>query len=365
MDLIIKPTEKCNFKCTFCSSTKIAEDSNDILELPDIRRFLERFPETNTIIVNGGDPLMMPPSYYWAMIEMLDELEMDHTTISLTSNLWPFYKNPKKWAPLFNHSRVGVSTSFQYGNKRLKGDYTPFTEDEFWAVSDAMLEHVGYRPMFIAVIDETNRHLAKKHVELAAWMGVTCKLNYANASGPVIQTKKGTMGNEGQHFIVADMYEVYLDIWRSGLAPWEYSTQQMQVALKGGATTCPLKRTCDDGIRTMQPSGGYYSCGSFGDDGEYPIDFEEEMAGEKQHPLQVFELNSLKQDCYFCPMFSICNGCKKSIRDAKKTGRVEEHCRKMKTLAPELIEANGMTGQLIPTPYVDESADELKLIAVG
>lgn len=325
---------------------------------------MERFPETNTIIVNGGDPLMMPPAYYWALIEMLDELKMENTSISLTSNLWPFYKKPGKWAPLFNHPRVGVATSFQYGEKRLKGDYTPFTEDEFWAVSDTMLEHVGYRPTFIAVVDESNRHEAVKTVELAKAMGVSCKLNYANASGPVVQTKKGTMGNEGQHFLVADMYEVYLDLHRRGLTEWEHGTQQMTVALAGGATTCPLKRTCDSGIRAMQPSGDYYSCGSFGDDGEYPINFEEEMTGKKQLPLQVFELDSLKQDCYFCPMFSICNGCKKSIRDAKKTGRVEEHCRKMKALAPDLIEANGLTGILIPTPYVDESIDELTLVNV-
>jgi molybdenum cofactor biosynthesis enzyme MoaA len=25
MELIIKPTEKCNFKCTFCSSTHLTE----------------------------------------------------------------------------------------------------------------------------------------------------------------------------------------------------------------------------------------------------------------------------------------------------------------------------------------------------
>ena len=31
MDLIIKPTELCNFKCTFCSSTKISKNKKDEL----------------------------------------------------------------------------------------------------------------------------------------------------------------------------------------------------------------------------------------------------------------------------------------------------------------------------------------------
>lgn len=364
MDLIIKPTEKCNFKCTFCSSTNISDDVTDIVELDDIRKFLVRFPETSMIIVNGGDPLMMPPSYYWSMIDILDELKMDHTSISFTSNLWPFYKKPEKWKELFNHPRMGVSTSFQYGDKRLKGDYTPFTEEEFWAVSDTMLEHVGYRPDFIAVIDEDNKHTAIKTVELAKKMGVECKINYANASGPIVQTKHGQMGNEGSHFMISDIYEIYLEIHKAGLAEWEHNTKQMSVVLSGKSTICPLTRDCDAGIRNMQPSGGYYSCGAFGDDGLYPVDFQEEIDGELQRPLKVFEIDSLKEECYFCPMFSICNGCKKSIHDLKASGRVEQHCRTMKGMAEDIIELNGLKGILIPTTYIEEDKDELKLIHI-
>ena len=95
MELIIKPTEKCNFKCTFCSSTQITEDKTAELDHEYIFQFLKRFPETNTIIVNGGDPLMMRPDYYWKLIDHLDSID-SHATISFTSNLWPFYKNPDK-----------------------------------------------------------------------------------------------------------------------------------------------------------------------------------------------------------------------------------------------------------------------------
>lgn len=307
---------------------------------------------------------MMPIQYYWDLIAILDELEMP-TSISFTSNLWPFYKNPKKWAGLFKHPRMGVATSFQYGNGRLKGDYTPFTEEEFWAVSDTMLEWVGYRPDFITVIDEENKDTAIASVELAKRMGVECKLNYAVASGPVVQTKKGTMGHAESHYLLAEMYEIYLEIYSKGLAEWEYNTKQMANILGAAQVTCPLRRDCDSGIRTMQPSGGYYSCGSFGDDDERGIDFESEMAGEFHRPLLVQELDSMKQACYTCPMFRICNGCKKTIRDTKKSGRVETHCFKMKQLAPALIELNGLSGLMEPTPYVNEGVDETKIIAVS
>ena len=99
MDLIIKPTEKCNFKCTFCSSTHITEDKALELDHQYIFDFLKRYPETKTIIVNGGDPLMMDPDYYWKIIEHLDTIKSE-ATISFTSNLWPFYKNPNTQSPL-------------------------------------------------------------------------------------------------------------------------------------------------------------------------------------------------------------------------------------------------------------------------
>ena len=143
MDLIIKPTELCNFKCTFCSSTQLTNEKKNWLKHDQIFRFLERFPETKTIIVNGGDPLMMEPNYYWKIIEWLDNKGYD-TSLALTTNLWPFYKKPSRWVDLFNNERVGITTSFQYGGGRLKGDYTEFTEEDFWKCSNAMLESVSY-----------------------------------------------------------------------------------------------------------------------------------------------------------------------------------------------------------------------------
>jgi len=355
MDLIIKPTERCNFKCTFCSSTYITDDKTVELDHEYIYQFLERYPETNTIIVNGGDPLMMSPDYYWKLIEHLDKIK-SHATISITSNLWPFYKNPNKWKDLFNHNRVGVTTSFQYGGGRLKGDLTEFSESDFWKVSDCMLEHVGYRPDFITVITDENEHLAIKNVELAKEMNVECKLNYAFSSGPPVKFKNIIMGQEGKPYMLADIYEIYIDIWKKGLAPWEFNTKQMMKRLSTGSTTCPQNRSCDGGIRTLQPSGDYYSCGAFGDDRIYSINFEEEMKGTKVFPLRFQpELLSLKNSCMTCPMFDICNGCRKTIKDLRDYSMVEKHCKKMKTLAKNILEINGL--DLEVTEYVNEHID--------
>jgi radical SAM protein with 4Fe4S-binding SPASM domain len=354
MDLIIKPTERCNFKCTFCSSTNITDDKTAELDHNHIFQFLKRFPETQTIIVNGGDPLMMSPDYYWKIIEHLDSINSS-ASISFTSNLWPFYKNPDKWINLFKNPRLGITTSFQYGGGRLKGDLSEFSEEDFWVVSNMMLEKVGYRPDFISVITEENEHLAIKNVELAKHMNVECKLNYAFSSGPPVKFKNITMGQQGKPYMLANIYKIYVEIWKRGLTDWEFNTKQMVKRLNGHATCCPQNRNCDGGIRNLQPSGDYYSCGAFGDDREYQINFEKEMEGEKVFPLRFQpELQSLKQSCWTCPMFQICNGCRKTIKDLKNYNMVEKHCFEMKQLAPLIIEANRLTGKVELTPYVRE-----------
>jgi radical SAM protein with 4Fe4S-binding SPASM domain len=342
MDLIIKPTEACNFKCTFCSSTKIDPDNAGHLDHDYIFKFLKRYPDTTTIIVNGGDPLMMDPSYYWKIIEFLDEHDMP-ATISFTSNLWPFYVKPEKWLDLFTHPRMGITTSFQYGAGRLKGDLSVFTEEDFWKVSDKMLELVGYRPEFIAVIDDMNEWSVIKTVELAKEMNVVCKVNYAMASG-----------EQGYTYRLSKIYQAYVDIYNAGLTDWEYNTQQMVRRLTSDTTTCPQNRRCDEGIRAFNPGGDYYSCGSLGDDRDYPIDFDFEMNGGFSTPLQDdANLISMKQACLTCPMFRICNGCRKTVRDHKREGQVEAHCFQMKQLAPTILKLNGKDPSEV-TPYVRE-----------
>ncbi len=327
MDLIIKPTELCNFKCTFCSSTHIADDKATKLSIQKIEQFLTRFPETNTIIVNGGDPLMMPPSYYWNIIEILDKKNLN-TSISFTSNLWGFYKNPEIWIPLFKHPRVAVCTSFNYGETRRITTDRVFRESDFIAISDLFLSKIGYRPDFISVINEDNVDTAIENVLLAKKLGVVCKLNYAMASG-----------DQGHPFILARIYKIYIDIYNAGLAAWEFNTQQMIKRMTRHNTICPQNRSCDSGIRCLQPKGDYYSCGAFGDDKEYSINFEEEMQSSVMAtPLSTdMSIQYIKQDCLTCPMFDICNGCKKTIKDLKVSGLDEIHCQEMKQLAPSIV----------------------------
>jgi radical SAM protein with 4Fe4S-binding SPASM domain len=344
MELIIKPTELCNFKCTFCSSTKLVEDKAATLDHEYIFDFLKRFPNTNTIIVNGGDPLMMRPEYYFKILDYLDEHNLP-TTLGLTTNLWAFYKKPDMWTPLFKHPRVGITTSFQYGFGRVISGQRIYTEKDFWNVSDLFLERVGYRPDFIAVISEENEKHAIKHVELAKRMGVQCKLNYAMASGEL-----------SKPYQLSKMYQTYVEIYNRGLWKWEFNTTQMMTRLNNIANICPQARNCDSHIRALNPEGDYYSCGAMGDDKQYPINFVKEVKqGGFETPLSdAYELFSMKDECVGCPMFEICNGCKKTIKDHRINNMVDDHCRLMKQIAPEIIKINSETDYVQATQKINK-----------
>ena len=326
MELIIKPTERCNFSCTFCSSTNLTDDKSAVLPISKIARFLDRFPETNSIIVNGGDPLMMSPDYYWEMIREIEKRGMK-SKIGLTTNLWGFYKNPDLWTELFRHPLIGVGTSFNYGTTRRITKTQVLTEEIFWDISNLFFERIGYRPDFISVITDENAHTAMDSVRLAKKMGVVSKVNYALGSGRL-----------SKPFLKGHIYKFYLDVIDEGLEQYEYNTMQLLKKSQSELTTCPVNRECDENIRCLQPDGDYYSCGAFGDDKEYAIDFETEMNSQvKSYPLRSdLEIQMLKVECLICPLFEICNGCKKNISDLKRNSMVEEHCGAMKENLPRL-----------------------------
>jgi len=321
LELIIKPTELCNFACTFCSSPNLSDKHTNTLDLKYIENFLTKYPETNTIIVNGGDPLMLSPTYYFDILNIIKEKNLD-TTLSFTSNLWDFYKTPDKWTPLFQKENVGVTTSFNYGDTRRISKNRVYTEEDFWKISDLFLERIGYRPDFISVITNENLDTAFDNVLLAKKMGVQNKLNYVFNSG-----------YSKEVFYLADIYKIYIKIYEEGLSEYEYNTDQI-FKMKSKLTTCPLSKVCDSNIRTLHPDGKLYSCGAFADDGKYEIPHSE----YKEAPLKKdFNLKVLKADCFACELFDICNGCHKKISDIKQSDSIEKHCNKMQKIKENLV----------------------------
>ena len=82
--VIIKPTTKCNFNCTFCSAGLL----NIPLQksIPEVlKNFLLEY-KPDSLIITGGEPLINTKKYFDELINIMTQITPNYS-ISLTSNL--------------------------------------------------------------------------------------------------------------------------------------------------------------------------------------------------------------------------------------------------------------------------------------
>lgn len=297
MDLVIKPTRACNFKCSFCSSNLIP---NKMLDLGIIKDFLLK-NNVSIIIVNGGDPLMMPVQYYKDLISFIDEHNMN-ISISFTTNMWDWYENPDKWNELFHNDKINLCTSFQYGEGRIIPNGEPFTEELFLDIQEKFNKEFGYYLDFIAVVTDENEQFAVKNVELAKKLGVHCKLNYAVKSG-----------RQSKMYSYDKIIHIYNELFDLGLWKYEDNCLNFINHFQNKETICPLSNNlCYDYIRCFTPNGSLSMCPALDDDG---------IRDSRKFKFY-------KKECLTCEFFKICNGCAKRIRDLREDF-LDEKCDKL------------------------------------
>lgn len=324
MDLVIKISDKCNFKCDFCSSNMIAADHKD-LPLWKVTSYLVDHPQVRNIIVNGGDPLCVDPEWYWNLLYWLEETKRD-INISFTTNLWDFYKHPEKWEELFKE-HISVCTSFQYGDERKLAIGEVFTEDMFVEIFKMFEEKIGYKLKFIAVQNHKNASYALATVELAKRLGTTCRINPALKSGR-------TETPYPFHL----MMKTWLDIIDAGLGEYEDNCKLLKDVWAGNDTECPFNSRCHDsefGIRCMSPDGSVHTCPAIADDIMKGIDEAYVDGSDKKIPFKDI---LVKTECATCKNFKLCNSCKKRIIDIHSMDEnyLSDHCTHMKAMIPRM-----------------------------
>lgn len=257
---------------------------------PDEYKLIETVKQVcpDDLIVTGGDPLVKSVSFYEQLLKINNSMKL-----SFTTNLWDFYQHPEKWVDLFRNERVGVCTSFQYGDRRKKPDGTPYTEGDFVAVARKFEEYVGYVPPFISVISDENEKYVYDHVKLAQRLGTTCKLNGVNPIG---------LAND--YYPRYKMLRHYVHIYDLGLAEYEENTRERS---RGNCpfNTCDMcrhsNRSCciaNDGLR-------YSYC----EDMSF-LPPELNLSVESVDDLsKIQEQIKIPQECLCCKMMNVCNGC--------------------------------------------------------
>lgn len=311
MELIIKPTSKCNFACTFCSASKMNLQTLDHLN-DDLKKILDTLKPTN-IIITGGDPLCVSPDFYYEL------LSYGNWNISLTTNLKDFVLNPTKWIDLFRNPRIGICTSFQYGDGRRWSTDVVYDEQMFIDTETKFKELIGYTPNFISVISTENEQYALKHCKLAKLLQTRCKLNSVMPLGSSIE-----------HYPMYKMFKIWFDAIEQGYQDYI----QVDSCFKNGACNLNTALLCTSTIRSV----------AFKDDGTILYSHcEDDLAKEEYIQQDIAAIIPAKEripfnqhitkSCVFCRLFYICHGCK-HMRKLNTT--LPEHCSEMKKLEEKI-----------------------------
>lgn len=320
MELIIRVTGLCNFDCTFCSSATldIAHPTNGVPH--QIKELIEKVKPTS-IVISGGEPLLVGPDYY------LELYDIAKCHISITTNLKDFYYNPEKWREIFTHPDIGIVTSFNYGDTRLWDPNTVYDEEMFTKIYNMYHDMTGKKLTFIAVLDESNEYLAIKHAELAKKLNTCVRINNA--------TKQGRQSTTYPRY---KLFRKYFDIIDAGLGEYEIYCKHKKFG------QCPInaRMICKSTIRTCYVDKNdvlhYYDCCE-ASDGEHPVDVDNDY----KFPTAVYPPveEHVNDKCAYCELFSICNGC-----DSQKAQYPPEHCEEMLKMKDKFI-SNGWVKELI------------------
>lgn len=318
MELILKPTGRCNFKCKFCAASELMTNEDRTHVHPNIKRYIEDV-KPHLIIITGGDPLMMDPSYYYELHDIVGDL----VKLYATTNLKDFYLNPHKWTSLLNEDWFNVTTSFQYGSGRMWDINTVYNETMFLKVMDQYSKYVNKNlPIFISVISEENEMYAIDNVRLAKRLNTVAKLN---AALPV--------GKQGTWYPRYKMYQLYIDIIdKHGLGKFESN------CIDRSQPKCPknIYNSCNDNIR----------CCYVGSDGTLHVGICDEMlelgyelTGDdiycKSTNNTIDPTTLIHDKCVYCQLCRLCNGCNLNREFAKSD---PNYCTEMKKLEESIID---------------------------
>lgn len=312
MELIIKPTGRCNFNCKFCSANLL--NIKHSTKVPDELVKLIQTIKPNGLIFTGGDPLMVDPDYYYEILSLGD------FHISFTSNLKDFYINPNKWIDLFRNERVGVCTSFQYGNERMWNVNQVYSEDVFRKVMKKFKDSIGYTPSFISVISKSNEDRALDHIYLAKELGTRCKINGVLP-----------IGLSKEYYPLYKMIDIWLKIIEAGLEDYWDNHIQFQ----NGGCNFNTNLMCSSSIRSFwidnQNQINYNNCEDCAVRGaRIPLD----TGIVKPTAEKLKHEHLLSSECLYCELCTLCNACrstKQAITD-KETFCSEMKKRKQKIL---------------------------------
>jgi uncharacterized protein len=264
--LIIKPTKKCNALCKHCCVNK---NDNALFTVDDVGIALDNFlnlpifkekpVDSVELIWHGGEPMILPPSFYYKVSERLSSCyPRVQFTHEMQSNLLLY---DEKWDNVLGDVfKWGIGSSYDFCSslRQTKSgvEYYPIWMEKVKRIQDK----TGERVHTICVLNKENVNRVQEICQMAYETGLNIKLNELSIIGEARLIHNLAISSEeyGEALISAlDFWFKHQDngfIFALGLdfvKMTELSSYKM---------TCPINSTCTGYIFGLEPNGDFYNC---------------------------------------------------------------------------------------------------------
>lgn len=170
INTLIKPTHRCNMRCKYCFHEKYGY-SNDLLGIDELKKYIVLLCNDYdfiNIVWHGGEPLLVPFSFYE---EIYDFCDFQDSTFSFTIQTNGTLLNQKNIV-FFKKRNTNIGLSFDGLNNEYTRSHTSDILD-----SIGLLQENGFRPGAVMVVNKTNISQLISEYNLFNSMNVGLKLN--------------------------------------------------------------------------------------------------------------------------------------------------------------------------------------------
>lgn len=308
--LIIKPTNQCNFDCSFCSSKNEEKQLLDIDYLVGIINSLSDKYSLDSVI-NGGEPFIVDKEYYRKL------LDSKINSVSFQSNCELLYENFDYWKEIILHPKTSLGISFQLGNQRKNSKDEVFTKEKFFKYQEFFKEKLGHYIFFLYVMTSDNSNLDQidEFAEIVRKLKVDCRIS------PTVKSGKGSNCYIPQYRSI----KIYNYLLRKHKDVIRYISPIKELLLN--KEKCPFSLNCRSSITDIEADGKLYFCGAMGDRKIFSLD-------------EDCSMTYLKKECENCNALQICHSCYIRIKDLSEDEKddIDLYCGQMSVFSDTIKE---------------------------
>lgn len=318
--IIAKPTKACNADCDYCCAPPYDEET---WGFEDFKLFFDKLHpymlEGALWLWHGGEPTLLPPSFYIKAKEYADSVGRSDIVFSMQTNILN-YTN-KRWYDVFqNVFNGGISTSFDPDeqHRSIKGKteiYSRLFKEKIQEMTND-----GFHPM---VISTFNRFSAGLMEDMYGWAkefdakgkSFDIRFNYRYPAGRE-QVHLNSIDLLPPKIYGEELLKVY-NMWIKDLPNFTVTplNQMLGKTIGVEGSRCPWTKSCGGRFIGLEPNGDIYNCSEFADTLEEEYRFgnlREKELPELLRSKQAINIKRRRVDvpvsCSTCRHFKECEG---------------------------------------------------------